>query len=122
MPVAAEVGDRRQLTVAELEVEEVDALANSRWRNRLGDNDVAKLELPAQHHLGGCLGVALGEPRDHRIGKQLVLPERAPGLGDDAAGGVEGAELRLLKARVQLDLIDRWSDPPLAPAARAPRC
>ena len=100
------LSNSRHLLVAQLEVEELDVLADPLRRHRLGDDHVAELQVPAQDRLGRGLAVPLGDRGDRLVVEQLALGERAPGLGGDAVLGVPGAQLGLLEARVQLDLVD----------------
>ena len=55
--------NRGHLVVAQLEVEDVDVLADPLRRDRLGDDDVAELQVPAQDRLGRRLAVARGDRR-----------------------------------------------------------
>src|ERR1700743_1859937 len=53
-PVAGiETGDRRQVVFGELEVEDVEVLADAGRGDRLRDHHVAELQVPAQGHSGG---------------------------------------------------------------------
>ena len=58
--------------------------------------------------------MALGKTRDHRIGEQLPSCPSGPQASVTMPRAAWRAQSGLLKARVQLDLIDRWSAPPLA--------
>jgi hypothetical protein len=49
--------------------------------------------------------VPLGQPGDHRVLECSALTKRTPRLGGDAVLGVKGAQLRLLEAGVQFDLV-----------------
>lgn len=108
-------GEGGQIRVVQHEVEDVDVLGDARGGDGLRDDDVADLEVPAQHHLGGGPAVLGGELGDRRVLQQaLALAQRRPGLGRDAVPGVEGTGLRLLELRVQLDLVDGRDDGGLA--------
>ena len=94
----------------EREVEHVEILAHARRAHRLGDDDQAVLQMPAQDHLGDGAAVLLRQRREQRIAEQRALAERAPRLDRDAAGGAFRAQRRLLERRVALDLVDRGND------------
>ena len=85
-----------------------EVLGDARGRHRLGDDDVAELHVPAQDDLGRGAREPLRDPGD-RPGRRAGRRRRPAGssLGDDAVLGVEGAQLALLQARVQLDLVER---------------
>ena len=97
-------------------------------RIRSGVTDLGMTTLPScrcQRRIAwaGRLAVALGDRDDRLVVEQRALGERAPGLGDDAVLRVPGAQLGLLEARVQLDLVDGRQRAGLAPrAVRGPRC
>jgi len=55
--------DLRQLVSVELEVEDVEVLSDAVRFGRLG-NDLAALQVPAEHDLGRALRVSLGDPGD----------------------------------------------------------
>ena len=59
--------------------------------------------------------MALGDLDHRRLAEEGALAERAPGLGGDFVLLVPGAQLGLVKARVQLDLIDGRHRPGLTP-------
>src|SRR6478672_9176292 len=46
-----EAGERRHVVLAQLEVEDLDVLADPLRRHRLRDRDVAELQMPAQDRL-----------------------------------------------------------------------
>ena len=73
--------------------------------DRFGDHDVAELQVPAQDHLRRGAVVVGGDGFDRPVFEQVALGQRAPGLGGDVVVGVPGAQLGLLEARVQLDLV-----------------
>src|SRR4051794_10182810 len=61
---AVEFREFGHLLVAQLEIEDVDVLAYPLRRRRLGNDDVAKLQVPAQDHLGNGPAVPLGDAGD----------------------------------------------------------
>src|SRR3954452_25168752 len=102
-----ELLDRGHLVVGELEAEDVEVLRDALRRHRLGDHDAAELDVPADDDLAGGAVVRLGDAGDHRVVEDRALRERAPRLGDDPELGVDAPQLRLLEARMQLDLVAR---------------
>src|SRR5215469_159551 len=67
-PLATVQGaDRLDVLAGQLEVEDVDVLPDPRRGHRLGENNVAALDVPAEHHLGGRLAVPAGNVRDSRV-------------------------------------------------------
>ena len=70
----------------QLEVEDVDVLPHPLGAHRLGEDDVAQLDVPAQHDLGGRPAVlrraSVGQRRV--VQQAAALPDRAPRLGRDA--------------------------------------
>ena len=68
-------GDAGHLVVGELEVEHVEVLGHPLGTHRLGDDDDAALDQPAQHDLGHRLAVRVGD-RTSRVGSlnRLFLP------------------------------------------------
>jgi len=62
--VTVQRADRLHLSSRQPEVEQVDVLADPVRGDRLGEDDVAALEVPAQHHLGRGLGRPPGDRRD----------------------------------------------------------
>src|SRR6201995_336925 len=61
-----ESGDRRQVVLGQLEVEEVEVLAHPRRGDRLRDHHVAELQVPAQDDLGDGAFVVGGD-RHQRV-------------------------------------------------------
>src|SRR3954453_3806691 len=59
--------DRREFVAAELEVENVEVLGDALGAHRLRDCRAALLDVPAQHHLRGCLSVRLADAEDGRV-------------------------------------------------------
>jgi O-acetylserine/cysteine efflux transporter len=57
---------------AELEVEDVEVLADSVRIDRLGEHDVTALDVPAQHHLGRGLAGPLGDRHDLRVAEKVT--------------------------------------------------
>ena len=62
-------GDHLVVVGGELEAEDVDVLPDPGRGDRLGEHDVAALDVPAQHHLGWGLAGALGDRHDLRVGQ-----------------------------------------------------
>jgi O-acetylserine/cysteine efflux transporter len=62
-------GDHLVVVGGELEVEDADVLPDPGRGDRLGEHDVAALDVPAQHHLGRGLASALGDRHDLRVGQ-----------------------------------------------------
>ncbi len=91
----------------QLEVEDVEVLLDALRRDRLGDHDVAELQMPADHDLAARAPVRLGIGEDRRILEHETLRERAPSLGDDPELLVLAAQTLLLEVGMQLDLVDR---------------
>ena len=85
----------RQVVGVELEAEDVEVLRDPARGDRLGDHDVAELEVPAQDRLGRrdpvLVGDAARSPSSART--DATGGERAPGLGEDPVRGVEVAQL-----------------------------
>ncbi len=75
--------------------------------HRLGDHDVAELQVPADHDLRRRPAVRLGDLDDRGVVEHRALRERAPGLGDDPELARARGAARLLEVGVQLDLVDR---------------
>src|SRR4051794_26471581 len=106
--VAVERGDCVHVVVGQVEVEDVDVLPHPLGLHRLREDDVAQLDVPAQHDLGRGLAVLLGQVLERALGEQVAaLCDRAPRLGLDAVLHVIVAQLALDQPRVQLDLVDR---------------
>jgi hypothetical protein len=106
--------DRGELDVGEIEVEDVEVLLDPRRRHRLGDGLTALLQVPAQHHLGRCLGVGGRDLVDDRVRQGAAVgavpvegdaADRRPRLGQDPVLGVDRQELGLPKVGVHLDLV-----------------
>jgi hypothetical protein len=91
--------------VVQREVEDLEVLRDPRRGHGFRDRDQAVVQMPAQHHLGRGLPVLLGDLRQGGVLQQLALPQRTPRFGGDVVAGVELPQLRLLKTRVQLDLV-----------------
>src|SRR4051794_29223619 len=95
------------LVARELEVPELEVLLDALRSDRLGEHDVADLDVPAQHDLPGRPAVSLGDLGDHGVVEHLALGQRAPRLGDDAQLLVLAPQLTLLQVGMELDLVDR---------------
>ena len=91
----------------ELEVEDVDVLADPLGRHRLGDDDVAELQVPAQDRLRRGLAMLLGDPERSSRRRAGTLGERAPGLGRDPCSACQARSSACWRQRMQLDLVDR---------------
>jgi drug/metabolite transporter (DMT)-like permease len=65
-------GDHLVVVGAELEVEDVDVLPHPGRGDRLGEHDVAALDVPAQHHLGRGLAGSLGDRHDLRVAEEIA--------------------------------------------------
>jgi len=61
-------GDHLVVVGGELEVEDVDVLPHPGRGDRLGEHNVAALDVPAQHDLGRGLAGPLGDRHDLRVG------------------------------------------------------
>jgi O-acetylserine/cysteine efflux transporter len=62
-------GDHLVVVGGELEIEDVDVLPDPGRGDRLGEHDVAALDVPAQYHLGRGLAGALSDRHDLRVGQ-----------------------------------------------------
>src|SRR5215469_10967234 len=98
----------------QLEVEDVDVLPDPVPGDRLGEHDVASLDVPAQDNLSRGLAGSLGDGLYGRVAEDTSPPQRSPALDRDLMFGAEGAHLVLGQVRVLLDLIDRRDDVGLA--------
>src|SRR5690242_15140002 len=78
-----ESGDPLDLVVSQLESEEVEVLLDPAGRHRLGDDDVADLQVPAQDRLGRRHVVGRRDLGDRQVVEQAqtARSQRAPGLG-----------------------------------------
>ena len=114
--------DRDHLVGAELEAEDVEVLRPAVARVRLRDHDVARLQVPAQHDLGGLHSVRRRGILDRRKTEQFVLAlaEWPPGLGVDSMLSLELPQFALLEDRVKFDLVDRRHD--VVSASSLSRC
>ena len=104
-----ERGDRDHVRLVELEVEEREVLLDPAAVDRLREDDVAALDVPAEGDLRRTAAEPLGDPADDRVVGHLPAGDRRPGLGDDLVVGVERAELVLDEERADLDLVHRGS-------------
>src|SRR6476619_8307403 len=83
--VAVEALDRRQVVSVELEAEHVEVLRDPRRGDRLGDDDVPELQVPAQDHLGGRAVVPARYTGDGVVLQEVTaLRVGATRLGRDA--------------------------------------
>ena len=105
--VALEPVDGGEVGRGELEAHQVEVLHDPRRGDRLGYDDPALLQVPAQDDLGGRAAEPLGDRGDGGLDEHRALGERAPGLGDDAERVVGGDDVALLQGGVELDLVDR---------------
>src|ERR1700723_762692 len=81
--VLVQRADLGYVTARELEVEDVEVLPDPGRGDRLRENDVAALDVPAQHDLGRGLADPLGDRDDDGVIKHQALPDRGPGLDGD---------------------------------------
>jgi drug/metabolite transporter (DMT)-like permease len=65
-------GDHLVVVGGELEVEDVDVLPHPGRGDRLGEHDVAALDVPAQHDLGRGLAGPLGDRHDLRVAEKIA--------------------------------------------------
>ena len=65
-------GDHLVVVGGELEVEDVDVLPDPGRGDRLGEHDVAALDVPAQHQLGWGLAGPLGDRHDLRVTEEIA--------------------------------------------------
>jgi O-acetylserine/cysteine efflux transporter len=65
-------GDHLVVVGGELEVEDADVLPDPGRGDRLGEHDVAALDVPAQHHLGRGLAGPLGDRHDLRVAEEVA--------------------------------------------------
>jgi drug/metabolite transporter (DMT)-like permease len=65
-------GDHLVVVGGELEVEDVDVLPHPGRGDRLGEHDVAALDVPAQHDLGRGLAGPLGDRHDLRVAEKVA--------------------------------------------------
>src|SRR5690348_17394509 len=65
--VLVQHGDVLDVGSGQLEVEDVDVLPDPVCGDRLGEHDIAALEVPAQHDLGRGLAGPLGDGPDGRV-------------------------------------------------------
>src|SRR3712207_1121022 len=95
--------DRGHLLLGQLETEQVEVLLQPLPAARLREDDVAELQVPAQHHLLRGDAVRLRGTADARVGEdapELAGAERTPRLDDDAPLPAELAQLLLLQPRL----------------------
>src|SRR5207248_11422852 len=71
----------------QLEVEDVDVLPDPVRGDRLGEHDVAPLDVPAQYDLSRSLASPLGDGPDYRVAEDAPLSKRRPGLDRDLVLG-----------------------------------
>jgi len=84
--------DRGHLRIRELKEEHIEVLALALGMLRLGDGHDVVLDVPAQHDAADRDAEPAGDLPEHGLAQEVAAAtERAPALGDDALGGVEGA-------------------------------
>jgi hypothetical protein len=85
-----------------------------RSKSKMSKFSSALLQVPAQHHLGRCLGVGGRDLVDDRVRQGAAVgavpvegdaADRRPRLGQDPVLGVDRQELGLPKVGVHLDLV-----------------
>src|SRR5688500_9672208 len=105
-----ECGDRRHVVVGELEVEDVEVLLHPRRGDRLGEDDVAALDVPAERNLGGGTPQAVGDAGDRGVVGHLAAGDRSPCLYGDVVPGAGRADVLVAEERVYLDLVQDGND------------
>ena len=90
----------------ELEVEELEVGLHPRGRDRLRENNVAALDVPAQHDLCRRFAVGVGDSHDDRIIENFALSDRRPRLGGDSVLSPVCADRFICEIGVDLDLVD----------------
>jgi hypothetical protein len=108
--VAVQCADRLDVLAGQLEVEDLDVLLDALRGDRLGEDDIAALDMPAQHDLGRGLADPASNRLDRRIVEDAALSERRPGFDGDLVLGAEPAQLVLGQVGIDLDLVDRRGD------------
>ena len=78
------------------------------------EDDIADLEMPADHNLCWRFSVLRRDADDGGIAQQGPATERTPGFRPDPMLVVKRPQGPLLKPRMKLDLIDRGRDPRLS--------
>ena len=68
----------------ELEIEQVEVFGDPGGRRGFRKDDVAALEVPAEHELGGGPMEPAGDTGDYGVTEDRALSDRGPGLGHDA--------------------------------------
>src|SRR5579875_186989 len=91
--------------VGELEVEELEVLLHALAGDRLREDDVAALDVPAEGDLRGRALEPVRDADEHRILQHVALRDRRPRLGGDAVLPVEVPHVVLRQVRVDLDLV-----------------
>src|SRR5580692_7532325 len=81
--VPTQRADRLDVLAGKLEVEDVDVLPDAGRRNGLGEDDVAALDVPAQHHLSRGLADPAGDRGDRRVAGDGAPGQRRPRLDGD---------------------------------------
>src|SRR5215210_4462311 len=76
-----ESGDLFHFARPELKIEELEVLPHARWCHRLGEHDVAALDVPPQDVLGRPLAEAGAEPRDGGVVDDRAGRGTRPRLG-----------------------------------------
>src|SRR5581483_6399047 len=104
---AVEPVDRRDVGGLELEVEDLDVLADPLGRHRLREDDVPVLDVPAEDDLRDRFADALGDLGQRRVTEHFALCDRRPRLADDPVRPAVLVDFPVLEVRVELDLVHR---------------
>src|SRR3954451_19815291 len=88
---------------SELEVEELEVLADARGRGRLREHDAPALQVPAQDDLGRGAIEPRGDAGDHRVVEDVALGDRRPRLGRDPVRLAVRPDVLVEEVGVQLD-------------------
>src|SRR5690606_19437601 len=72
--------DRPNLVVVQRERPDVEVTGDARRGDRLGDDGIAELQVPAQYGLRGCDAMTTGDFREQRIFDKTAAGERTPRL------------------------------------------
>src|SRR5699024_8530702 len=100
------------------EIKDIEVLGNTVGFNRFGDCRAALIKVPAQHDMGWCLSMSLGNLTDRRVFQRtcpIIAPagivcdstNRIPRLVNDSMLTVSLLNATLAEVGVDLDLVDR---------------
>src|SRR5271157_3138800 len=99
--------DASHIVGVEMEVERSDVLPQALGTHGFRNGDQAVVEMPANDDLRRGLPMLRGDLDDHRLAEVSAASERTPGFRLDPSPVMELSKRLLLKARMELDLIDR---------------